>query len=372
MKNFIVLLLLTISLMACSYGQTETGQLLKKTIPDLEESRLEDSSLKYDSIINLLNRISDRENVSVFSDRGDLRGLVVIEKNKIVLEEGYNSFWRLSINDIRSAGKSITAMLLGAAMQDGLVESLNQDVYSFFPKHKYPNVNEDYKKVTLKDLLDMSSGLDADTDDYGTTGQAGHWIGLDEWKEYILAVPQTSTPGKEWVYADINAVLIGAIIEEKSGMSLKDYAKEKIFDPLGIQQFHWYTNPSNQTGGAGNLFLSTRDVAKLGMLIANQGRCKDTQIIAPEYIKMLSNRTFDLSEIFGGETYYGMLWYKSTKVFEGESIDYIYASGYGGNHLVVVPEKEVVIAITSGAYGQRHSHRRSYAIWNKILESFKK
>ena len=72
MKNFI-LLLLTFSLFSCSFGQTETSQLLNKTIPDLEESRLEDSSLKYDSIINLLNRITDRENVSVFSNRGDLR-----------------------------------------------------------------------------------------------------------------------------------------------------------------------------------------------------------------------------------------------------------------------------------------------------------
>jgi len=262
-------------------------------------------------------------------------------------------------------------MLLGAAMQDGLVESLEQDVYSFFQKHKYPNVNEGYKKVKLKHLLDMSSGLDADTNDYKTTGQTGHWFGLEDWKAYILNVPQTSLPGKQWVYADINAVLIGAIIEETSGLSLKDYAKEKLFDPLGIQQFHWFTNPSNQTGAAGNLFLSARDLAKLGMLISNQGKCKDTQIIAPEYTKMLSNRTFDLSDEFGVETYYGMLWYKSTKTFEGESIDYLYASGYGGNHLVVVPDKEVVIAITSGAYGERHTHRRSYAIWNKILESFK-
>ncbi|WCO03146.1 serine hydrolase domain-containing protein [Psychroserpens ponticola] len=366
-----VTLLLSIFYFSCSFGQIASSKILDRTIPELEESRLEDSSLKFDSIINLLNRISDREHGGVFSEHGDLRGLVVIEKNKIVLEEGYNSFWRLSINDVRSAGKSITALLLGVAMQDGLVDHLDQDVYSFFSKDAYPSVNEGYKKVKLKHLLNMTSGLDADTDDFNTTGHAGHWIAKDDWKDYILSVSLTGTPGKQWVYADINAVLIGAIIEETSGMSLRDYAKEKLFDPLGIQQFHWYTNVSNQTGGAGNLFLSTLDFAKLGLIVSNQGKCGDTQIIAPDYIKRLSERTFDLTDAFGLETYYGMLWYKSTKVFDGDAIDYIYASGYGGNHLVVVPDKELVIAVSSGAYGERHSHRRSYAIWNKILESFK-
>lgn len=357
-------LLLSMFVFSCSVGQNDPSNILKETIPDLQKSSLEHSSFRKDSITNLLNLINE-------TPHKDLRGLVVIEKNKIVIEEGYNTFWRKSINDIRSAGKSITSMLLGVAIQEGLVANLEQDVHSFFTKNKNSSVNEGYKSITLRHLLDMSSGLDADTNNSQTTGHAANWIAKDDWKEYLLSVPLTGKPGEKWVYADINALLIGSIIEETSGLSLKDFAKEKLFDPLEIEQFYWYTNAANQTGAAGNLFLSTVDFAKLGLLISNRGKWGNTQIIDPDYIKRISDRTFDLSDEFGMETYYGMMWYKSTKTFRGKSINYVYASGMGGNHLVVIPDREIVIAITSGAYGAPYGHGRSYAIWDKIMESFK-
>lgn len=362
MKTLILVFVLFV--LSSAMGQSHSTTNQNTTIPDLQESNLEYSSFRKDSILNLLDLINE-------TPHKDLRGLVVIEKNKIVIEEGYNTFWRKSITDIRSAGKSVTALLLGVAIKEGLVTNLEQNVYSFFEKSKYPSLNEGYKHITLKHLLAMSSGLDADTNNSKTVGHAANWIAKDDWKAYLLSVPLAEKPGEKWVYADINALLIGAIIEETSGLSLKDFAKEKLFDPLGIAQFHWYTNKANQTGAAGNLFLSTLDFAKLGLLVSNMGRSGNKQMIPPEYIKQLSNRTFDLTEEFGMETYYGMLWYKNTKLVKGESINYIYASGMGGNHLVVIPDREIVIAITSGAYGAPYGQGRSYAIWDKILESFK-
>jgi len=359
MNKFIVLLFL-----AFSFSYTSSQSSLNKTIPELVESNIENSSFRQDSISKLLRLIQE-------TPHKDFRGLVVIEKNKIVIEQYYNTFWQISVHDIRSAGKSITAMLLGIAMKQGLVESLEQDVYSFFSKEKYPTLHEDLKKVKLKHLLDMASGLDADTDNTETSGHAVHWMAKDDWKPYILSVPQISPPGKRWVYADINALLIGAIIEEKSGLSLKDYAQQHLFDPLGIKQVYWYTNASNQTGAAGNLYISALDFAKLGLLISNKGKVGNEQIISQNYIEQLSNKTLDLTEVFGTPTSYGMFWYKSSKTLQGETIDYLYASGNGGNHLVVIPEKEIVIALTSSAYGPGYGQGRSYAIWDMLLESFK-
>ncbi len=258
-------------------------------------------------------------------------------------------------------------MLLGMAMKEGLVQNLDQDVYSFFPKSKYPAINEDYQKIKLKHLLDMSSGLDADTDNPASFGHAAHWIAKDDWKEYLLKVPLTASPGKQWVYADINALLIGAVIEETSGMSLKDYAREKLFAPLGIGQFYWYTNAANQTGAAGNLYLSTLDFAKLGMLIVNEGKWKNLPLIDPDYIQELSSETFDISDNNPFADAYGMMWYKSHRTFGGKNIDYLFASGNGGNLLVVIPAEEMVIALTSSAYGQGYGHHRSYNIMSKIF-----
>ncbi len=353
----LIILIASLLFMAFSYGQ---GDKLRKPLPDLPGTALQDSGFNRDSIESLIQLIGS-------TPPRDFRGLVVIKNNKLVIEEYFYTYWRNSIHDIRSAGKSITALLLGVAMKEGLVQNLDQDVYSFFSKEKYPSINEDYKKITLKHLLNMSSGLDADTDRPQTVGHAVNWIAREDWITYLLSVPASSEPGKIWVYADINAVLIGAVIEETSGLSLRDFAREKLFDPLGIKQFYWYTNATNQTGAAGNLFLTTLDFAKLGALVINQGKWNDSQIIEPEYIELLSNKDFDISDNNPYADFYGMMWYKSSRTFGGRSFDYLFASGNGGNHLIVVPEEEMVIALTSGAYGPWHGHRRSYNIMSKIL-----
>lgn len=335
---------------------------LRQAIPDLPYNSLESAGINKDSIESLLKFIND-------TPPNDFRVLVIIKDNQIVVEEYFNTYWRKSLHDIRSAGKSVTALLLGIALKEGLVQSLDQDVYSFFPKNKYPRVNEEYRKIKIRHLLDMSSGLDADADNSQTAGHAVNWIARNDWKEYILNVPLINTPGKKWVYADINPLLIAAIIEEKSGMSLKDYAEKKLFTPLGIEQFYWYTNPANQTGAAGNLYLTGLDFARLGLLLINEGKWKNVQIIDNEYVKLLSSETFNISEDNPFADYYGMLWYKAYRKVRGKDINYLFASGNGGNHLVVIPERKMIIALTSSAYGQRYAHRRSYTILLRILAS---
>lgn len=357
MRLFFILLF-SLCLFAPSYGQTDIA------IPELPVASLESSGFSRDSIQNLLTLIGE-------TPPNDFRGLVVIKSNKIVIEEYFHTYWRNSIHDIRSAGKSITAMLMGVALKKDLVQDLEQSVYSFFPKSKYPSVNEGYKKIKLQHLLDMSSGLDADSDNSQTPGNAVNWIAKDDWKDYLLSVSLKNMPGKQWIYADINALLIGAVIEETSGMSLKDFAKKELFDPLGIEQFYWYTNSANQTGAAGNLHLSTLDFAKLGLLIANEGKWKHKQIIDPAYIERLSAENFNISDNNPYADHYGMMWYKSHRTFGGNKVDYLFASGNGGNHLIVIPDKEIVIALTSSAYGPGLGHQRSYNIMGKVLAALK-
>lgn len=353
-KKFLTLFLLFLSY--STYAQM-------KVIPYIPAVSPDDAGFNKDSIIALTDTIAN------FRQR-DYRGLVVIKDNKIVLENYYNTFWRNHIHDIRSAGKSITAVLLGVAIKDGLVENLEQDVYSFFPKKKYPSIHDDYKKVKLIHLLNMVSGLDADSDNPKTMGNEGKWTAKDEWVNYLLSVPLSSEPGEKWVYADINAVLIGAIIEEKSGMSLRDYAKQKVFDPLEIKEFYWYTNAANQTGAAGNLYISTLDFAKLGLLVANNGKWGNKQLVDSEYmIRLLSEHSTAIGDNNRFADGYGMLWYRTKRKFGSKEVSYLWASGNGGNHLVVVPEENMVVAMTSGAYGNGYAHARAYFILGKIFQA---
>lgn len=293
---FIVLFLLTTTVKGQMVFIDDAGEVKS----GLQEMALEKSSFQKDSIIRLLTLLEE-------TPHPDFRGLVVIEKNKLVLEKHYNTYWRITVHDIRSAGKSITGLLLGITVRHGLIHDLNRSVYSFFPKSKYPMMHEDYKKFTLQHLLDMSSGLDADTNNTATLGHAVHWMSKDSWLPYILNVPLTNVPGEKWSYADIHAVLIGAIIEEVSGLSLYDFAKQYLFQPLNIKQTYWFTNNSNQTGAAGNLYITTLDFAKLGLLVSNNGNWDGQQLIDKEFLRKLQNRTLDVSSEMGEGTYYGML-----------------------------------------------------------------
>lgn len=335
----------------------------RKTIPNLPTISLEKVGFNRDSI-NVLDDFIDN------SKQRDFRGLIVIKDNKLAIEYYYNSFWRNHIHDIRSAGKSITALLLGVAIKEGYIKNLQQNVYAFFPKEKYPTINEDYKKIKLIHLLNMVSGLDADSDDSKTSGNAGKWMDKDEWISYLLSIPLARKPNKKWIYADINAVLIGAIIEEKSGMSLKDFANKKVFKPLGIKEYYWYTNASNQTGGAGNLYISALDFAKLGLLVANKGKWGNQQLADVNYMNRLINENStaigNYNSLADG---YGLFWYKSKRKFGNKTVEYLWASGNGGNHLVIVPEKNMVIALTSGAYGNWFPHKRAYKILGKLFNA---
>lgn len=323
---------------------------------------LDKAGFNRDSIENLIGLIRT-------SNHPDFRGMVVLKDGQLAIEEHFNTFWRASIMDIRSAGKSVTALLLGIALKEGLIADLDQPISSFFPTTQ--RMNPAYKDITLSHLLDMSSGIDADTDDPTTPGQAGQWIGLDDWKDYLLNVPTVSPPGNTWKYADINCVLIGLAIEEAAGMSLKAYAQKKLFEPLGIDQYYWYTNEAQQTGAAGNLYISTYDFAKIGQLVINQGRWNGIQLIDNRVLDdiMSSKRYPEVNDWFPLADHYGMFWYKSTRKFGDRAFDYAFASGNGGNYLILVPDENMVIALTSSAYGPSHGHGRSYAIVEKILSA---
>ena len=193
-----------------------------------------------------------------------------------------------------------------------------------------------------------------------------------EWEKYLLQVPLAREPGKKWVYADLNAALIGAIIEERSGMSLRDFAQQKVFGPLDIQEFYWYTNAANQTVAAGNLYQSALDFAKLGLLVANRGKWGDKQLADPDYMDRLLHENSaaigDYNPLADG---YGLFWYRSTRNFGKREISYLWASGNGGNHLVIVPEEHLVVAMTAGAYGNWFPHTRAYFILGKVIQALK-
>ncbi|MEO1259878.1 MAG: serine hydrolase [Bacteroidota bacterium] len=329
---------------------------------DIPNGSLEEAGLNQDTIQHLMQLLNETK-------YRDFRGMVVIKDNKLVVEEYFNTFWRANILDIRSAGKSITALLLGIAIDQGLIKDVEQPVYDFFPKYKLNNPpTEAHLGIKIKHLLMMSSGMDADSDDSNSPGNAGQWMGGDDWVGYALNVPMKFESGTRWVYNDICAVLTGAIIQEVSGKKLSEFAEEHLFDPLGIEEYYWYTGPKELTGGAGNLYFSAYDFAKFGLLVLNKGKYNGEQIVSEKWIGKMTQKWIDMPADYTA-SHYGFFWYIAEIEINGKMCEYFFASGNGGNYIFVVPDHDLAVALTSSAYGPGHGHGRSRAIFRYILNS---
>jgi CubicO group peptidase (beta-lactamase class C family) len=178
-----------------------------------------------------------------------------------------------------------------------------------------------------------------------------------------------SKPGETWVYTDVSPLLIGAVVEKVTGMRLAEFAREQLFAPLGIREYYWYTGRGGSTGPMGNLYLSTLDFAKLGQLVLRGGVWQGRRIVSARWTRALCVERFDISALNPFATGYGYMWYQGAKTVNGQTYRYCFASGNGGNVLIVVPELDMVVALTSSAYGQGYGHQRAQNIFEFLLRS---
>lgn len=315
-----------------------------------------------DSLYVLFNLIND-------ADHRDLRAVIVIKDGKLVVDEYFNGYWYTNIHDIRSAGKSVTSMLAGIAIEQGLF-SLDDKVFSFFPEYKnIKNSSPKKSEITVADLLIMSSGLA--TDDYvdDSPGSEGLMLVEDDFLKFVLDLPMDFESGERYTYSSAIAFLLGALIENTSGKTLEDFARLNLFNPLGIKGFYWEKSPKGRNTGMGNLYFQPRDFAKLGKLMLDKGQWNGQQIIPKKWIVDSFQKRFDISDSDPYAQGYGYMWYIAETTVNGQEMEYYFASGNGGNKIFVIPDLNMVVATLSSAYGQGYGHPRSHNILNFILNS---
>lgn len=322
----------------------------------------ENHGLNADSIQQLIDLIRN-------TPPRDFRTLIVLKNGKPIVNEYFNSFWRTNIHDIRSAGKSVTSMLAGIAINQGLFKPTDK-VLSFFPQ--YTNIahpSKEKTQITVANLLVMSSGLA--TDDYqdDSPGREELMISEEDFLKFVLDLPMDFKPGERYAYSSAVAFLLGAIIEDTSGQTLEDFARTHLFGPLGIKNFYWQQSPKGRTTGMGNLYFEARDYAKLGQLMLNKGKWKEQQIIPTTWVEQSLEKRFDISTVDPFAHGYGYMWYIGKMEVQEKSIDYYFASGNGGNKIFVLPKLDMVVVTFSSAYGQGYGHSRSHKILEKVLNA---
>ena len=238
-------------------------------------------------------------------------------------------------HDQASTTKSIMSIMIGIALQKGLLDNLNQTLYEFFGHiwNESTFVDSELKKnITIEQLLTMNSGLIGDWDH--------DWPPADCINLALEHVPLGYTPGDpgEWVYTDFGPNLLSGIITNvTAGLSTEEFAKDNLFTPLGIseEEYNWPHDSQNISYGGYEFECSPKVQAKLGMLCLNNGTWNGTQIIDNDYIKDATS-----SQVSTGKGAYGYLWYTN-----GPYGGY-YSIGAGGQNIYVIPEYNITIGFT--------------------------
>lgn len=271
----------------------------------------------------------------------DMYSMVVI-RNGFLVEEEYYRYSTTTKRNIYSCTKSFIGTLIGIAIQERLIESIDESVLELFPERNFANVDERKQNMTLFHLLTMTTGLEWYELQVGYDDQNNSLYNMWEskdWVQYVLDQKMIEEPGKEFNYNTGASHVLSAIINKSTGMSTLQFAKSRLFDPLDIEDFSWPTDPSGIHKGGEGLELTPRSLAKLGQLYLNNGSWKGQQIVPKEWV--FNSTKIDHRPPDGHSYGYGFQWWihPDREIFS--------AWGYAVQRVIVVPKYQLVTIFTS-------------------------
>lgn len=268
------------------------------------------------------------------------RSLLIIRHGELVYEKYFRSIQKPDRTaNIRSVTKSVLSALVGIALDQGVLDSLDHKVIEYFPEYVHPETDPRLAQVTLHHLLTMSSGFEwAEHSPIQT-----RWMNSSNWVEAAINLRFVEQPGTGFTYCTANTQLLSAVLTKVTGEPLRDYAQRNLFTPLGIpaNRWSWGVDDHGYAIGGFAMNLRTRDMARIGYLYLNQGYWDGQQIISPEWIQE-STRSH-LHAGWGPD--YGYLWW----VHPRSDLPSFEAAGSGGQTIYVVPGLDLVVVITSDA-----------------------
>ena len=315
---------------------------------------LEEAGISRDSIERFVQTVLERSQDSVGTLQ--LHSLLIARRGRLVLEEYFHGQHRDLPHDTRSASKSWTAVLIGAAMQAGIQIRLETPVYETMLGPPSPGgrggqgVRTDPRKraMTLEHLLTMTAGFNCDPDD---TTSADEDVmdnrGIEDWFSHALNVPLVSAPGEKIFYCSLEPHLAGGMLAKVAGEPQIVLFRRLLAEPLNMRNYHLGLRDGDLYGGGGSRF-TTRDFAKMAQLMLNEGRWGGKQILGREWVRQSGA---PLRNLWSQQ--YGYLWNSIEYDYKGRKVRAIFAGGNGGQISMVIPELDLVIAYTGGNYGTR-------------------
>ncbi len=263
-----------------------------------------------------------------------VESILIARNGKTVLDEYFSPFREGQVHRIYSGTKSILSILIGIAIDEGFIESVDVRLVDLFPDAEIAYMGELKEAITLKHLMSMTSGmrcLDADT--YGLDWWVD-FMNRPDWVSTFLDQPMVSVPGDEFYYCDGTANLMSAILQDAVEMSLYTFANRYLFEPLGIEEIYWHQVGGGYYNGSTGIHILPEDFAKIGSLILSGGRWQGEQIVSEEWVRNSTSKYIEgtFSDWFG---YYWWI----------DNEGYISAFGLGNQLLYIIPDESLIVVI---------------------------
>lgn len=269
------------------------------------------------------------------SDETGIHSVLVIRNGNLVTEAYFHPYTRDTKMHIQSVTKSVIGMLVGKAIDQGYIKSVEDKLVDYYPNRVFENPSRRKNSIQLKHLLSMSSGLDCAAFSSGPAMEQS-----PGWVQFMLDLPVTKAPGKTFGYCNGNAHLLSSILEKTTGLSAREYANQELFGPLGIPQVEkadWWSDPQKTTIAGYGLHLRPVDMARLAFLSLHNGKWEGRQILPAQWVA--DSTTAQVKKEDGSG--YGYLW-----TVYPEAGHYA-ALGLGGQQIHVYPSKNLIVIVTA-------------------------
>jgi CubicO group peptidase (beta-lactamase class C family) len=268
-------------------------------------------------------------------DLYNIHSIAIVRHRHLVAEATYWPSKPDQIHHVASITKVFMSALIGIAIDQGYIAGVDEPVISFFPDRTIANCDQWKEAMTIEHLLTMTSGLGGVLD---YEAEEAAMMASPDWVQFSLDLPMTTEPGTVWRYSDPNALLLSAIISATTGVSAHEFAKEHLFEPIGITRSIWWPpSPQGITDGSGGLMLAPLDLARFGQLFLQEGAWDGRQVISQSWVATST------SVHVGG--FYCYLWGTY-----GDLPGLYFGSGSQGQRLAVSPSDDLVVAFNGGGY----------------------
>jgi len=274
---------------------------------------------------------------------GFMNSLLIIRNGYLVREQYYRGFGPDDAQDVMSVSKSFVSALIGLALREGYLDSLDQKMLVFFPEYPITGLDPRKSQITIGHLITMRAGFDNSIEDYDINWN--RWINSSDWIEYTIQLPLLYDPGTHFAYITAETHLLSAVLTKATGMSTLDFAQKVLFTPLKIRIRGWERDPGGYYIGGMRMHFIPRDLARFGYLYLKEGNLEGNQIVPADWVReslqyhTSGKGSWGVLQNIG----YGYQWWLG----EIRNQECFMALGYAGQFIIVFPQLKLIVVATS-------------------------